>query len=36
MRKLFVCMFALLCLTTSMTAQTTKDISVGVNEVRAE
>lgn len=34
MRKLFVCMFALLCLTTSMTAQTTKDIRKERQELR--
>lgn len=34
MRKLFVCMFAFLCLTTSMTAQTTKDIRKERQELR--
>ena len=34
MRKLFVCMFAFLCLTTSMTAQTAKDIRKERQELR--
>lgn len=34
MRKLFVCMFAFLCLTTSMTAQTMKDIRKERQELR--